>query len=308
MNANISKLIKELEAVEITKSHIKELNKLLKASELRIREIDEEIKSKVSKIETLEQSSFQRLYLTLTRNYKNVLDITKEHYILLCLEYNELQKERELLKYEIKVLTKKTVKITAIKAKLREVIKEEAELLIDQSKIKVYKKLVTKLERKYRIEKEMEEAIDEGVFLNKKFNDAIKYLMKIPKHVYDIQKDIKDLKEYDGESIGKFQEKVLRIKHSMVKFKSEVNEVFVQLNLVKDDYNYYSASFIMEYRKKLARDIILNKGLNKSLIHLDEQKKLVLEFTKTLRKDLRKVRKEISLLEEDEMETLNLID
>ena len=62
MNANISKLIKELEAVEITKSHIKELNKLLKASELRIREIDEEIKSKVSKIETLEQS-FKNIFL-----------------------------------------------------------------------------------------------------------------------------------------------------------------------------------------------------------------------------------------------------
>jgi len=301
LNSQIRHIIEEIQVIEISKKYISELKDLAKKTVVRMEHIELLINTKLDEIDKLHDDSFYSIYLELTGKLEDALDITKDHYLQLRLEYKELQKEVELIAFQIKVLKEKNLKLAALRARLRELIKEYA-VDADAYIVKQHRRLIRRIEFKIRIEKEISEAIEEGVFLNKRFNDAIKYLKTIAQKIYKKNKIISDLGNHDVRNIEKYQEKVLRIKHSMVKFKSEINDVFSQLKLSEDSNKYFITTFISQYRNKLARDIRMKNGLVKSLDHLLEQKKLILEFTKTLRKDLRKVKKEIKKLEDKEME------
>ncbi len=148
--------------------------------------------------------------------------------------------------------------------------------------------------------KELEEAIDQGVILNNKFNKSIKFLKAKAKDYYGIYKSKEAVYTSNVSNISKYQNQLVSIRHCLVKYELEVEDVYREISRVKEYSNVFVA-----YRANLRRDLHENDSLEDSYTFLKGFKSKVMMITKSLRSDLRKIRKELLQLEEEEQAAIN---
>jgi hypothetical protein len=242
-------------------------------------------------------------YKKLLGKHQAALEHHKQEYLDLVLEHNALSKSLDKTDFEIQILEEKSLNYENLVAELQLLLKEK-EIQISSPQLKAYRAIIQQLDHKLGLIKEIEEAIAEGVILNKKFNAAIKYVVKKAKEVYAQKGNMKEMLDFDVKQIDKYQNHMVKIQHSLIKFEAELNDVYAVLLQSNENNLSLEEHFMKTYRVNLIADIQNKYDLNNSHEFLKKHKAIMMNVTRTLRGDLRKLKKEVLKLEEEEAQIL----
>lgn len=265
----------------------------------RMEEIEYETNKELNTINSFKKGSVYAIYQKLIGQKKEILEIAKQHYFELMLEYKELEKSIEKIDFDIQVLTQKPDTLSSLKKKLKFQLTQKTKGL-GSSKLKEYKKLFQLIDQKLVLVNEIEEAIKEGSSLNRKFNTAINYIVRKAKEIYNRKKIVGFMNTYEVRNLERYQNHIVAIQHGMTKFESELNDVYAQI-LNTTSYDIHLEDNLMRtYRQNLIADIKNNQELGNSFMFLKNHKKNIQAIVKTLRSDLKKLKKEVAKLEKQE--------
>lgn len=304
MNEGIKHIIEKLKALELADLHGKKLDDTLANLKDRNEELEVLISKGNKKIESLNKLSIKALYHILRGNKKNELTIQQQRYLDISLEYTHNQKMIAQTEYEKEVIARKSDSQTSLKEQLRAEVLGLTET-IDDANITQLKRILEKSQSNIGLIKEMEEAIDQGVIVNRKMNGTIKFLKTKAQKLFDEFKDKSIFSEVQTSGIEKYQDKIVSLKHALLKYEVEITDVY-QLILKEKSYQSHDMSNLLDdYREHLIDDLFADKPLNKSYFFLKNLKEQILAVNRVLRSDLSKVRKEQKLLNEREHKLLS---
>jgi len=306
LNKNIKIAIQELKKAQIAKSLLAELRKEEKLSKAKLEALSKEIQSVDSSINLLTDFSLEYLLKQLSGKRTDELEIRKEHYLNLSLQYNEHTKALKLLEYEISVLKSKAKNISGKKEELQNLILASEENLIDGN-VSLYRKKVKELRSKIELANEIDEAIIQGVKVNKLLNKTLRYLKSLKDIMQEFKHDHGTYRNYRIDRLDRYENYITQLQLEFLKFKKEYNDVhkrfFSNITYSENIVN----NFLKEIRRNLISDIRGNKGLKNSIHRVTNIKSNVMSLTRSLRSDVRKIEKEIQLLEKEEKELMSSI-
>jgi hypothetical protein len=303
LDKELKEKIKQLRTIQIAKSYLKELKEQEKAYVERKIVLEELINKRLGILDKLDKSSFLGNYLKMVGKKEDALEISKRYYFDLTVEYNEIDKLLEKFEFEKEILTAKIKTLENLKIEIKEAIALRDGAL-KSSKMKELLRVIKSIDLKLGIIAEIEEAIKAGKDVIKSFNRILKFIIE---HSTLLKKELKsDRKvfDYDIRKVNKYQRNIINIRHSMLKFEAEVNDIYKLM--FKDDTRKFSIgdNFMGEHRNKLFEDLSKNENLAKCYEFLKNQKDVIASFIRTLRKDLKEINKEVDKLETLENELI----
>lgn len=303
MRQELKDIIQEIKSIQIANKQLNKL-KLLRIEYLNDLElINESISKSSTFIDSLNKVSFYSIYTKLIRKRQAKLTIHKSYFLKQSLNYNEVIKSIELVDFEIEVLSNKSKKLKDSKDRLKELVSNQ-NIKSGVKEINKLKKLFAKISKNLALIKEFEEAIQQGVVLNRIFNKTINHLKKEAHRIFKKFKSDDILMTYDVRKIQKYQENLISLKHNLIKYEVEVQDVYKALLKTNDYDNSLVSSFIQEYRFNLLNDLTSTIELNSSFIYLKNFKSVIMSLTKNLRKDLKSLKRDLA---KQEIQELKLI-
>jgi len=303
LKQDLKDIIQQLKSIEISQKHLRKLQEVRVLYCVELDDLKRSISKSSSFIESLDRVSFYSIYSKLLRTREANLSMHKRYFLEQSLKYNELLKALELLDFEIEILTNKVLKLSQIKKKFKKII-EERNIKIRNINVIKFRNLVTSIDRKLILIKEIEEAIAQGVTLNKILNKTINHLKKEAHRIFKSFKNEEILKAYDISKLQKYQQNLVSIKHGLIKYEIEIEDVYKELLNSRDYDNSLVSTFVQEYRINLLNDLTSTTELNSSFIYLKNFKSVIMSLTRNLRSDLKKLKKELIELERNELDML----
>lgn len=306
MEKELKDIITELKSINIAERHLSKVTTLEVEYTAELLKLENEIRTKCSKIESLSKLSVTSLYHRLVGDKNKTLELLKKHYLQLSLRFNEIDKSLKNLKYESSILESKIER----QSELRETLKHKIQLFekkLENKTLNAYRKVVKEMTIKLRLMKEIDEAIDQAVIVNKKFNGSIRFIKSKAQEIYNEVNDQKLMYNYNISNLSKYQDRITSLKHSLIKLEIEINDVYVEILKDKNYTNNIVSNFVNEYRMNLITDLTSQQTLNGSFVFLKNYKAIIMSMTKSLRSDLKKLKKELEQLEDHERNLLENI-
>lgn len=301
MNKKLKDLIRNVKALEIARSHYLNLENEISRNENRLKVLQDELEGLLDEQEKLKSFTIYSLYKKLIHSHEHSLEMVKEHYLHKSLEYNEVLKDIQLLEYELDVLSQKFVDegivLSEFKAHLRAELKS-----LTHGKLKEYAIVIDRIEKNVSITKEIEEAIEAGVVLNRRINSVISFLSnETHQFFYNKGGQIIDILNVPQSKVDKYQQLIIRTKHAMMRFEAEMSDVYQ--HIFNDSSKAYDlgSDLLKEYKTNLLTDFKLKSSLFNSTELVRNLKSNVMGLTQSLRKDLKSLKKELLLLEDKEI-------
>lgn len=295
METDIELCLGEIRAIKLSRQYLAELREMSASQRRRLRTIELELATHASRIEGLNKPSLGALVRELLGRKEQLLEMHRQHYLNLALEYNELQLSLERAAFEKEVLERKISREQEIVSKLKDALKAR-DALLSTPALRDLQVITQQIDRKQAVIREIEEAIDEGLRLSKLFASAIRFAGKQAGASYKVTKEKDMLSRHEISVIEKYQQHMVGIQHSMLKFEAEVSDVYQSMKTFKV-VSKISDHFLSEYRMNLINDIHRYMDLGNSQVFLRYHHSVVKNFLKTLRDDLRQLRSQLKDLE-----------
>ncbi len=304
MREELKNIVKEIRSIKLANEHLAKLEIVRKEQGTRLEEIEKNISENLVRIDKLSRTTFYSLYQKLFGEQERLLEIYKKHYLDLMLEYNELTKSIEKLDFEIDILKNQSKKYKIALQELKSQLRTR-ENDIGSSNLRKFRDVIKRIDGKVGLIKELEEAIKEGSNLNRKFNAAIRFVENKAKEVYKNFGDIDTMLNHRVKKIEKYQDYLISIQHSMIKFDAELSDVYREILRDKNFESRIGDQLMKKFRMNLVNDLDENETLNNSHQFLKNQKSLIMSLTRSLRKDVKKLKKEVIELEKLEEEIVS---
>ena len=303
MNKNIIDIIKEIKKAQIAKSLLIELKKEHSYQKKRLEELTNEIQEINNSNDVLSNFSIEYIFKHLIGKRNIELEIVKEHYLSLSLQFNETKRSLELLNYEIGILKSKSQNLTAHKKELRYQLLAIEEKMMD-GYLSHYRKIVKELKVKIELACEMDEAIIQGVVVNKSLNKTLSYLDSLNAKIQGFKTNPKAYKNYRIDKLDKYKNCITHVQLEFLKFKKEYNDVHLKYFTNTVYSEKIANDFLEDIRRNLLTDIRGNRGHKHSIQIVSNLKSNIMSLTRSLRSDVRKIEKDILLLEKEEAELI----
>ncbi len=303
MTEEIRNTIFKLKSTEIAAQYLERLYEERKNLLDRCDVLNGILENKFQDIETLTSNTLKSIYLRLLKNRDAVLEIEKQRYLEISIEFKEVNKSVEQVNYEIGILEPKISAIEVLKAELKDHISNYIPKAKNSTLTK-FRSIIQKSQSNLEIIKEIEEAIEQGVIVNNHSNKILKYLKKEAQEVYNEFRDKTKIKEFQVFRIDRYQDLIIALRHYLIKYDVEVADVY---EIILDDATYNSPKLttaIVEYRENLVSDLFNSKTLGKSFQLVQRIKSHAMSITKSLRSDLRKLKKKQIVLDKEESEMM----
>ena len=225
MKISNSDIVIKIKEIDIILKHLDGLHKIRKEYLQRLSQVDEELRKKNNALESLSKLTFYGIYKKLIGNFKETLEILKNHYLELSLEYKDLEKSLSIIDFEISIIENKVENLQKLKEKYIKHLKIHPQKdLSDQQKnlILLNNKIISNL----TLIKEIEEALAAGKTINYKFNAAIKFLATLKQKMLKERKSKIEIENFQVKKLVKFQDYIISINHYFIKYTQEVNDVY----------------------------------------------------------------------------------
>ena len=304
MRERIKELIKEIRGIKLAKDYLEEITEERAEQAERYDFVKAELSRLSARIKKLSNPSLLSVVREIQKRKQDKLDLYKQHHLNLALEYNELSKSLQKFDFEIDVLERKISQEASLIAEFKRLVRNE-QAAMSAPRIREYKTFLDQLDYKLSLLKELEEAVDQGVRLNRRFNAAMKFIETKASSLYRTSKTEHEINEFNIKGIDKYQEYMINIQHSMMKFEAEVNDVYDTMLSSPHEDRKIAEHFLAEYRMNLINDIHTRMDMNNSYMFLKYHKSVFQGFTRTLRKDMKTLRKEVEQLESTEVSILD---
>ncbi len=301
MDNKLKELVKELKRIDII-SNQKEILKTNRSRLIQRRDrIEELLDNKEIEIDKLSRLTLSYLIKQILNRRESSLESVKHEYLNLSIEFNSLTQSIEKVDFELGVLERRRENSSEIREQIRAYFLQE-ETRLSSTLMLEYRKVAKRLLHKLEVYYELEEAVTQGMRINRKMNSAIKYLEREAERLSDNEYSRKQIVHYQLRKLEKYQKYVIDINHNFVMYESELNDVY---RIIFSDQNYssrYLEDFMSNYRINLLTDLSNKKTLNSSWSFIKRYKEIILNLNRILRKDMKQIMKEIRKLEKREEE------
>ena len=298
LDDQIKKAIESIRSMRLADQHLQRLEKVLWDDSLRLSMLEKTIEQKIQKVDGMKSYSAETLFHKILGRHEEQLEIIKEKYLELVLEYNERKKAMDVLQFEIDVLKDKVKNMEAAQQQLDQLlIKRERELR--DNEMREYITVLKKIDFKIGLIKEIEEAIKAGNKLVRQYRKAIKYLKDKSESLKDLKMEMKNIIHFKVMNIDKIQDMAISIRQGLYKFEDEINDVYNQLMSSQIFKLDMAKNFSQEYREKLITDWQLDLNLYSAHQYLELSLTTIQGMLTSLKKDLKKLRRELKKLEKE---------
>lgn len=307
MNRNIKNIILDLKQIELLDIHLKTLLQKRTVYEKRLNQLAKELEIQNNQIQKLAKINIKSLYLKMIKKLELQLELYQKHYLQTALEYNDLIKSLELIDFEIRITKEKKEIESSKKLEFRRKLKKYKAKALNENLLE-YREVIGKIEYNLKLSKELEEAIKEGSSVNRKFNSTLNLVKDAANKIYSKKKkNVEELNSFKVSEIEKYQNHIVSINHSFLKYTSEINDVYNVILESDQAPPKMMNNFMNHYRINLSNDLRKAKDLKNSYKFLKRYKDLILNLNRTLRSDLKQVKAKISELEEMESKLMSKI-
>lgn len=304
MKEDLKNIVKEIRSIKLAKEHLIKLEVVRAEQAQRLEEIENKISENLGRIDKLSRTTFYSLYQKLFGEQDRLLELYKKHYLDLMLEFNELTKSIEKLDFEIGILKGQSKKYKTVLQELKSQLRIR-ESDISTHSLRKFRHVIRRIDGKLGLIKELEEAIKEGSNLNRKFNAAIRFVENKARELYKNFGDLDSMMNHRVKKIETYQDHLIAIQHSMIKFDAELSDVYREILQDKEFESKIGDQLMKKFRVNLVNDLDENETLNNSHQFLKNQKSMIMSLTRSLRKDVKKLKKEVIELEQIEEEIVS---
>lgn len=294
MKEEAKEIIKQLRILHLTQCYLDNLIDLDKQYEQRLVELEDHLTQYSDKIEKLENA------FVIFNSAKNRNQFFRENYLGLSLEYNRLSKTIQNIKKEIYDLQKSLVESDG-KAELLKRRLADLEIEYTKPSAVLYADILKRHKELIIIKFELEEAISVGVKLNKRYNDALKFLELPEQRAFFFGADNPFLAPQM--TLDKLHSLMSRLDRLSLEYDTEMQDVAVFKGYELVRTYPFRAEMITAYNNVLAQ-FEKHRGYAILKEFFMRYKKRTMDTTKALRTHLRSLKKEIVLVEEEEAEMM----
>lgn len=298
MNSNleIENLIKELKGIELAKSYYKDILFTLKELHQEKSEYEELLGESLKKVQQSESINYKSLFNKLVGRHTKILEIQKQEYLRITLEFNEINKSINVLNYEKELIEDKIDRElelqTNLKTKLRNI-----HVVIKDENLNNFKKVYKAIEDQLRLLKEIEEAIRVSQEVIILIESAEEYLTLGGRKEQLVGLSIEMILDDKDFDIIKLQELISKIKFKLQEFETEMGDLFGHLSLKTIETNKYSENFGKMFREIVLLDWQKNNSLLNSIEFLKNYKISMKENQRLLDKDRDQIQGYLKYLE-----------
>ena len=299
MNKALKTKIEEYASIKLAKNHLAQIQKLYQDQVSRKKYIGDKIDTYIEQIDKLDSTSILAIHKKIQASRTHKLELYKQHYLNLVLEYNELNESLKLLEFEIQILAEKVSRYDMVLNDMNQALKAATPDGLEK-KYLAYRSSIKQLESKIILCKEIEETIIAGEILNKRLNAALNYIIKVGQTIIKEKRNVEGMLDFNIRKISTFQRSMVRIHESIVKFTNEIGDVYSHISADDTLTDALRDRFLDQYRNNLIVDLIGQDNLANSYAFLKSNKNYILSLMKTMRKDVKQLKKDITDLEEQE--------
>lgn len=295
MKIELIELVKELKGIELAKARFNSILIELKGLYNDKRQFDLMLGNKIDEISKSSSINLVNVFNKLLGKNTKVLELQKQEYLRITLEFNEIIKSIEVLEFEKAVIENKIEKEIEIQRSLQKLFnKFNAE--IEDKNLKELRDVFNSIEYNSKLIKEIDEAINACSDSITLINSAKNYLSGgIPKErLKGISIEmILDKSFFD---MVKLQDLISRVKFKLKEYESEMIDIYKHLELNTIDSQKYSDNFSKLFREVVLLDWQKENSLANSIDFLENYKSSMEENRKYLRKDRTKINRELTTL------------
>lgn len=271
----IKTTLEEYESLRNVESHINEIEAKLADSYDKLKEMGMILDKELNDIETLEGLSLKGLFYKTLGNKEDQMNKERQEYLQASLKYKEHKKEIELMEFERNLLRKKLNNLPALKRKLEELKKKRKHEILTSPHINLrneFQEILRKIDTSITLNKELEEAIEEG-------EKAVKLLSVVSAHLkkagnwgqWDMAGKNRRGAYMKHQSIDKALKELPRAQHQLNIFARELNDlgennVDFKLNMVQ--FNRFTDFFF----DNLISDWIIQQRIKSTINNIESTK------------------------------------
>ncbi len=272
MNSQLETKLRQLSTSLRAEKHLVQLKERLESQKIELSRLNARIHSTIRTMDKSQKPSFTRLVKTILGTDEELLELHKRHYLNLVLQQNELEKSVLDTETEIDLLQPTIKDADRLRREIKSLVRKTADHPASPEVNKL-REIMKESERLISLQCEIEEAITIGAALNRKFNTAIKFLERFAKELHGAHRNKDELIGFEVLHLDQYQQHIVVLKHYLIKFESELNDVYDKL-LSNSQVQLRSLhkSFIEEYRLTLLAEIEDHTGLVGSHLFLKRPK------------------------------------
>ncbi|MBT8229016.1 MAG: hypothetical protein KJO50_02065 [Bacteroidia bacterium] len=268
----IKSTLEEYESLKNVESHINEIESKLKLAYNNLKELSKRLDKELKDIENLEGISLKGLFYKTLGNKEDQMDKERQDYLEVSLKYKEYKKEIELMEFEHKLLRKKLNNLPELKIKLEDLKKKRTNEILSSPQIHLrneFQEILRKMDTSILLNRELEEAIEEGEKAVKLLAVVSSYLRKAGKWgQWDMAGKNRRGAYMKHQSIDKALKELPRAQHQLNIFTRELkdlgeNNINFKLNMVQ--FNRFTDFFF----DNLISDWIIQQRIKSTINNIE---------------------------------------
>lgn len=304
MEDRISEMLFKLKSIRIAENQFDKLIVIKSKYEQQIFEIEDKIDYYFRELEKTEKTSFLSINGPFKGVKANQFDTLKEKFHKIQVERNQLYLHFQNAHWEIELLEK----VIKQKDQIVDTLKLEVigyELEFNNNNLKSYKELLQTIGYKSHLLKELEESLKLSLFVIKKYNAILRFIKQHAENAIALFNDPSFLDRIKFSDLTEYQKYLFALKNSLEVFYAELDDVYNAIQIDQKYHNPLVVNFVFKEKANLIMHLDENSTLIGLIQIITSHKSIILNLSRSLRRDKTVMKKELVQLEDKCNKVLN---
>lgn len=180
MNDQLIKALEAVKSLELAEKHLSRTEARLQEAIAELHRLNRLVDEEHRNYEEMEKAGLRKIFRNILGKGEDKLEQEKQEYLEAVLEYNQQRRAVELLEFECQVLREKVAYADEIRAEFKRQIDYHSEQMarLDTPEGKEIRQLDWRLQDKYKILREINEALTTGHQAHQTINQILQHLEK----------------------------------------------------------------------------------------------------------------------------------
>jgi len=298
IQAQIHIILGEIHGLRKVENYLNEIMDKLRVSHTKLKDSKSQLEKELKDVNDLESIGIKSLFYRSLGSKEEQIEKERQEYLSAALHYKELNKSIELLEFEKKVLSKKTVQLEDLTTRLEALKRErEKEIVTTNSHLKIeLNEIIHKIESNTVQSRAVDEAILEGEKGLKQLSIVIGFLRKAKDWGrWDMYSKNRSAGYMKHQAIDKAVRNLTNTQHQLNKFSRELSDLgdkYYTFNLNIGQFNKFMDFFF----DNLISDWIIQQRIKTSLNNIERTYSDVQRIVRELKDQKEQIQEKIKIL------------
>lgn len=263
----IQETISQIVHLDVVESQLESSKSDLESQYALLEKMDDEMADELKDIGKLEGLSTRSIFHKILGNKEEQLEKERQEYLELTLKFEEVQKNIDLLEYEVNLLEAKMGNKSELQAQLVKLKNDRENEIINSDPVLRQKMLALshELESCYQHKKELEEASEEGKICLNLVNQIINQLQKVRnwggRHPRNRRSNMQRMIRRDA--IDRARNLSYQVRHHLNLFRKELDDIGMHLSSDIDERQF--SDFTGFFFNNIITDWIMQQKLTQAM-------------------------------------------